>query len=86
MRESHVLKLFLILHMAIHVDHLMIFNISIKFTFEIKIVMFLRGRPQTPIDPAPVLLHCSTSHSAEQSADQQLASQPAGQAVGQPAS
>ena len=37
----------------------------IKFLIQIQIVMFRRGHPGTPIDPAPVLLSgilCSTSH------------------------
>ena len=53
------------LHMAIHVDYQQGSILSIKFEFQIQFVMFLRGHPGTPIDPAPVLLsgiHCSTSH------------------------
>ena len=37
----------------------------IKFLIQIQIVMFRRGHPGTPIDPAPVLLSgisCPTSH------------------------
>ena len=44
------------LKMAIYVNHLTKFIIPIKFRFQIQFVMFLRGHPRTPIDPAPVLL------------------------------
>ena len=53
--------------MAVHVNLLMRSNTSTKFKFQIHFVMFRRGAPGTPIDPAPVLLsgiHCSTSHIA----------------------
>ena len=62
--KSHISKHFLMLHMAIHIDLPLKFTILIKFKFQIQFVMFRRGPPGTPIDPAPVLLsgiHCSTS-------------------------
>ena len=55
---------FLMLNMTIHVNQLMKCIISIKFKFQIQFVMFRRGHPGTPIDPASVLLsgkHCPTS-------------------------
>ena len=51
------------------------FTISNKFKFQIQFVMFLRGHPGTPIDPAPVLLsgkHCSTSHSWNKKIDKKF--------------
>ena len=53
------------LNMAINIDQPIEYVISIKFNYQIQFVMFLRGHPGTPIDPAPVLFSgtlCSTSH------------------------
>ena len=53
------------LNKAIDTARLIEAVILIKFKFQIQIVMFSRGHPETPIGPAPVLLsgiHCSTSH------------------------
>ena len=50
---------------AIHIFQASRVMNSIKFSIQIQFVMFRRGRPGTPSDPAPVLLSgilCSTSH------------------------
>ena len=56
MSESHILKHFSMLHMAIHVDQLLKCTILIKFVFQTQFVTFIRGHPWTPIHPAPVLV------------------------------
>ena len=54
------------LNMAINIDQLIEYVISIELNIQFQFGVFLRGHFGTPIDPAPVLLSgkpCSTSHS-----------------------
>ena len=54
------------LNIDININQSIEYVILIKIQLQIHFVMFIRGRPGTPIDPAPVLLSgkpCSTSHS-----------------------
>ena len=53
------------LNMAINIDQLIEYVISIELNIQFQFGVFLRGHFGTPIDPAPVLLSgkpCSTSH------------------------
>ena len=54
------------LNIAINMDRLIKYIISIEFQIQIHFVTFIRGHSGTPIDPAPVLLSgkpCFTIHS-----------------------
>ena len=54
--DSRNQKHFLMLNMSINIDRSIKFVISTEFKLQIQFVMFIRGHPGTPIDPAPVLL------------------------------
>ena len=63
--DSRNLKLQSTKKPAINIADMLELVISLKTSIQIQFGTFIRGRPRTPIHPAPVLLSgilCSTSH------------------------